>query len=187
MPPKTSGKAAKKTRSKAQKTIIKATTETNYAAYVAKVLKQFHPDIGISGKAMSIMNSFLNDSFERIAGEASRLTQYSKRSTITAKDIQTSVRFLLSGDLAKQAEREGVEALAKYTSSHLVDDTFSTTNELDGCSLRDIKEYIGAQYKVDAERLAPFLRNDLKGAVEEGTLIPTSRPSPFVKRKLRKK
>lgn len=134
---------------------------------------------------MSIVNSFLYDSFKRIAGEASRLTQYNKKSTITAKDIQTSVRLLMSGDLAKHAEREGVEAIAKYTCSHLIDDGFSTMNELDGSSLQDIKKYIAAQYKVDVEKLAPFLRNDLKSAVEAGSLIQTTRPSPFIKRKLR--
>ncbi|CAH1252697.1 HIST2H2BE [Branchiostoma lanceolatum] len=45
----------------------------SYAIYIYKVLKQVHPDTGISSKAMSIMNSFVNDVFERIAGEASRL------------------------------------------------------------------------------------------------------------------
>merc|ERR1712043_158357 len=45
----------------------------SYAIYIYKVLKQVHPDTGVSSKAMSIMNSFVNDIFERIAGEASRL------------------------------------------------------------------------------------------------------------------
>uniref|UniRef100_A0A1B0C9A7 Core Histone H2A/H2B/H3 domain-containing protein n=1 Tax=Lutzomyia longipalpis TaxID=7200 RepID=A0A1B0C9A7_LUTLO len=42
----------------------------SYAIYIYKVLKQVHPDTGISSKAMSIMNSFVNDIFERIAAEA---------------------------------------------------------------------------------------------------------------------
>merc|ERR1712066_100651 len=46
---------------------------TNYRRYTFKVLKQVHPDTGISSKGMSIMNSFVNDLFERIASEASRL------------------------------------------------------------------------------------------------------------------
>ena len=44
-----------------------------------QVLKQVHPDTGVSSKAMSIMNSFVNDLFERIAAEASKLAQYNKR------------------------------------------------------------------------------------------------------------
>lgn len=35
------------------------------------VLRQVHPDTGISNKAMAILNSFVNDIFERIATEAS--------------------------------------------------------------------------------------------------------------------
>ena len=42
----------------------------SYAIYIYKVLKQVHPDTGISSKAMGIMNSFVNDIFERIASFA---------------------------------------------------------------------------------------------------------------------
>ncbi|XP_039505407.1 histone H2A-like isoform X1 [Pimephales promelas] len=89
----------------------------SYAIYVYKVLKQVHPDTGISSKAMGIMNSFVNDIFERIAGEASRLAHYNKRSTITSREIQTAVRLLLPGELAKHAVSEGTKAVTKYTSS----------------------------------------------------------------------
>ena len=82
-----------------------------------KALKQVHLDTGISSKAMGIMNSFVNYIFERIAGEASRLAHYNKRSTITSKDIQTSVHLLLPRELAKHAVSEGTKVVTKYTSS----------------------------------------------------------------------
>ena len=66
---------------------------------------------------MSIMNSFVNDLFERIANEASRLAHYNKRSTISSREIQTAVRLLLPGELAKHAVSEGTKAVTKYTSS----------------------------------------------------------------------
>lgn len=66
---------------------------------------------------MSIMNSFVNDVFERIATEASRLANYNKRSTITSREVQTAVRLLLPGELAKHAVSEGTKAVTKYTSS----------------------------------------------------------------------
>jgi histone H2B len=47
-----------------------------YGTYIYKVLKQVHPDTGISSKAMSIMNSFVNDIFERIANESSKLSHH---------------------------------------------------------------------------------------------------------------
>ena len=57
----------------------------SYAIYIYKVLKQVHPDTGISSKAMGIMNSFVNDVFERIATESSRLAHYNKKSTISSR------------------------------------------------------------------------------------------------------
>lgn len=88
-----------------------------YSSYIYKVLKQVHPDTGISNKAMSILNSFVNDIFERIAGEASKLAAYNKRSTISSREIQTAVRLILPGELAKHAVSEGTKAVTKYTSS----------------------------------------------------------------------
>uniref|UniRef100_T1GHG9 Histone H4 n=1 Tax=Megaselia scalaris TaxID=36166 RepID=T1GHG9_MEGSC len=86
-------KSSEKKSGKAQKNISiskgdkekkrRARRKESYAIYIYKVLKQVHPDTGISSKAMSIMNSFVNDIFERIAAESSRLAQYNKRSTIT--------------------------------------------------------------------------------------------------------
>ena len=87
-------KAAKKTSSKedaegTMKKRKKARKET-YSSYIYKgtscqrasrdplandftciVLRQVHPDTGISNKAMGVLNSFVNDLFERIATEAS--------------------------------------------------------------------------------------------------------------------
>ena len=65
-----SGKAAKKaSKVKVPKTdkTKKRRRKESYAIYIYKVLRQVHPDTGISSKAMSIMNSFVNDIFERIA------------------------------------------------------------------------------------------------------------------------
>ncbi|XP_067883237.1 histone H2B-like, partial [Heterodontus francisci] len=87
----------------------------SYSIYIYKVMKQVHPDTGISSKAMSIMNSFVNDIFGRIAGEASRLAHYNMRSTISSREIQTAVRLLLTGELAKHAVSEGTKAVTKYT------------------------------------------------------------------------
>jgi len=88
-----------------------------YSTYIYKVLKQVHPDTGISRRAMGIMNSFINDIFERIAGEAGRLVRYNKKSTLSSREIQTAVRLLLPGELAKHAVSEGTKAVTKYTSS----------------------------------------------------------------------
>merc|ERR1712098_211245 len=87
----------------------------SYSAYILKVLKQVHPDTRISKKAMSIMNSFSTDIFEKLASEASRLVKYSKKATFTSRDIQTATRLLLPGELAKHAVSEGTKAGSKFS------------------------------------------------------------------------
>ena len=88
----------------------------SYHTYIFKVLKQVHPDTGMTRRSMSIMNSLMNDMFERIAGEAGRLVRYSKKSTLTSREAQTAVRLVLPGELAKHAVSEGTKAVTKYTS-----------------------------------------------------------------------
>ena len=116
MAPKAAKKPAKKVAKGGAKKRVKAKTET-YKIYIYKVLKQVHPDTGISSKAMSILNSFINDIFEKIAGEASRLARYNKKPTITSREIQTAVRLILPGELAKHAVSEGTKAVTKFTSA----------------------------------------------------------------------
>ena len=118
---KPAGKAPAKTAEKAKKsTAVKGKRKTRketFNTYIYKVLKQVHPYTGISNKAMSIMNSFVNDIFERVAEEASRLASYNKRSTISSREIQTSVRLILPGELAKHAVSEGTKAVTKFQSA----------------------------------------------------------------------
>ncbi|KAG2331942.1 hypothetical protein Bca52824_003122 [Brassica carinata] len=110
-PPKEAIGATDKKKKRSKKSI-----ET-YKIYIFKVLKQVHPDIGISSKAMGIMNSFINDIFEKLAQEASKLARYNKKPTITSREIQTAVRLVLPGELAKHAVSEGTKAVTKFTSS----------------------------------------------------------------------
>ena len=112
-PSKKSAKAPKKASgSKKNKKRIES-----YSSYIYKVLKQVHPDTGISKKGMSIMNSFINDIFERIAGEAGKLAKYNKKATLSSREIQTSVRLMLPGELAKHAVSEGTKAVTKFSST----------------------------------------------------------------------
>ncbi|CAI0398062.1 unnamed protein product [Linum tenue] len=110
--PKEGGAAAADKKKKRNKKSVET-----YKIYIFKVLKQVHPDIGISSKAMGIMNSFINDIFEKLAQESSRLARYNKKPTITSREIQTAVRLVLPGELAKHAVSEGTKAVTKFTSS----------------------------------------------------------------------
>eukprot|EP00914_Ancora_sagittata_P012123 GHVO01023409.1.p1 GENE.GHVO01023409.1~~GHVO01023409.1.p1 ORF type:complete len:140 (-),score=4.78 GHVO01023409.1:347-721(-) len=87
----------------------------SFSLYIYKVLKQVHPETGISKKSMSIMNSFINDIFDRLSNEAVRLIMYSKKRTLSSREVQTSVRLMLPGELSKHAVSEGTKAVTKYT------------------------------------------------------------------------
>ena len=122
MPPKVASKKVVDKTSSKKKAVTgekkrHAKRKESYSVYIYKVLKQVHPDTGVSSKAMSIMNSFVNDVFERIANEASKLAKYNKKSTISSREIQTAVRLLLPGELAKHAVSEGTKAVTKFQSS----------------------------------------------------------------------
>ena len=112
-----SKKPAKKTVAKGGKGGKRKSKTETYKIYIYKVLKQVHPDTGISSKAMSIMNSFINDIFERIALEASKLCRYSKKATLSSREIQTAVRLMLPGELSKHAVSEGTKAVTKFQSA----------------------------------------------------------------------
>jgi len=87
-----------------------------FSIYVYKVLRQVHNETGISKKSMAIMNSFINDLFEKIALEASKLVRYNKKQTLSAREIQSAVKLLLPGELAKHAIIEGAKAVNKFAS-----------------------------------------------------------------------
>eukprot|EP00485_Elphidium_margaritaceum_P009840 CAMPEP_0202685438 /NCGR_PEP_ID=MMETSP1385-20130828/1194_1 /ASSEMBLY_ACC=CAM_ASM_000861 /TAXON_ID=933848 /ORGANISM="Elphidium margaritaceum" /LENGTH=120 /DNA_ID=CAMNT_0049339783 /DNA_START=87 /DNA_END=449 /DNA_ORIENTATION=+ len=103
-------------RAKGKSTAHKKRAET-YNIYIYKVLKQVHPEMGVSKRAMFILNSFVHDIFDRICSEAAKLCQYSHKQTLSAREIQTAVQLVLPGELAKHAISEGGKAVNKYHAS----------------------------------------------------------------------
>jgi histone H1/5 len=57
--------------------------------------------------------------------------------------------------------------------SEMVDAAIGALKERGGSSLLAIKKYIAATYKVDVEKLAPFLKKYIKGAVVKGHFLQT--------------
>eukprot|EP00921_Rhytidocystis_pertsovi_P006365 GHVQ01010856.1.p2 GENE.GHVQ01010856.1~~GHVQ01010856.1.p2 ORF type:complete len:121 (+),score=19.96 GHVQ01010856.1:99-461(+) len=113
---KKSAKAAKTKKSTTgDKKKKRKTRAETYGSYIFKVLKQVHPETGISRKSMLIMNSFIADVFEKIAAEAGKLVKYNKKDTLSSREVQTAVRLVLPGELAKHAVSEGTKAVTKFT------------------------------------------------------------------------
>merc|ERR1711972_767065 len=97
--------AAKKTMNESGK------GNKTFSLYIYKVLKQVHPEKGISKKAMNIMNSMVYDIFDQIALQAAQLIRYTHKRTLSFKEIQTCVKLLLPGELAEHAIAEGSRAV----------------------------------------------------------------------------
>lgn len=57
--------------------------------------------------------------------------------------------------------------------SDMVNNAIKSLKERGGSSLQAIKKYLSSNYKIDAEKLAPFIKKYLKSAVSAGTLIQT--------------
>ncbi|XP_032699806.1 histone H2B subacrosomal variant-like [Lontra canadensis] len=89
----------------------------NYSLYVNRVLKEVVPQRGISSRTLDIMNTLINDIFERISMEACSLMCFRNRCTLTPEDIQKAVYLLLPGKLAKYAVAFGNEAVQRYVRS----------------------------------------------------------------------
>ncbi|XP_065757386.1 histone H2B-like [Phocoena phocoena] len=87
----------------------------SFAAYFPRVLKRIHEGLSLSQEAVNVMDSFVKDIFERIANEAARLVRSSKRSTLSSREIQTSVRLLLPGEVGKHAMSNASKAVIRYT------------------------------------------------------------------------
>lgn len=90
--------------------------DEEYKRYVFRVLKHVHPEQRISSKAMTVLNGFMNDMFERIAAEAAKLSMYTGKTTLSARGIQGAVKLVLPGELGKHAMTEGTKAVSTYMS-----------------------------------------------------------------------
>lgn len=110
-------KSQKITRPRPRRHRSRRALATAYGTYIYRVLKTIHPKQGMSKKAMSIMNSFVNDTFEKIAVEAGHLCQRNKTQTLGSREVQAATRLVLSGELAKHAISEGTKAIVTFKSS----------------------------------------------------------------------
>ena len=109
---------AKSAKKNVKKTVVRRRKGVeSYKSYIFRVMKQVHPEARISKKGMAIINNFVTDTFEKIATEASKLCRVHGNATMASRDVQSAIRLVLPGELAKHAVSEGTKAVTKYTSS----------------------------------------------------------------------
>lgn len=75
-----------------------------------------------------------------------------------------------SGSAAQKAKSKKP---AHPPTAEMVKNAIKTLKERGGSSLRAIKKYVAANYKVDAEKTSPFIKKYLKTAVASGDLVQT--------------
>ena len=63
------------------------------------------------------MNLFFNNIFERIITKEGKLATYNKKATLFSQEIQTSIRLMLPGKLAKHTVSEGTKVVTKFSSA----------------------------------------------------------------------
>lgn len=73
--------------------------------------------MGISMNSQKIMHDLIIHAYNKIVFEAINLTEIAKSITLSSREIQTGVRLVLPGELAKHAVSEGCKAVTKYVSS----------------------------------------------------------------------
>lgn len=89
-----------------------------FEVYVYRVLKQVHPDTGISGAALSIMVNLVKVDITKIVKVINQLLVRSGAKTVTDRDVQSAVKLCLPGELAKHAVSEGLKAIRKYNEAN---------------------------------------------------------------------
>jgi len=80
-----------------------------------KIQKYYFPNMTMSPKSIEMMNFAMSKILVKIAKESSRLCHLNKKTTVSSREIQTSVRLLFSRDVADDATKRGVEAVVKYS------------------------------------------------------------------------
>lgn len=128
---------------------------SSYSTFIYKVLKQLNVEAGVSKRAMDVMESFVNDIFERVATEAGALALRNKRQTITSREIQSALRLVLPTDLARHAISEGTVAVTRYSSSVGSKDAKPTASEGKASVKRNTTSAVSKDSKPSASSTNP--------------------------------
>lgn len=92
-----------------------AAPNNNFNLAINRVLKQVHPDSGMSGDALDTVNNLVNIVIEKLMNEVNNLMHSSTRKTVSSREIQSAVRLVFgNGELLKHAVSEGTKAVTKY-------------------------------------------------------------------------
>ncbi|CAH1384273.1 unnamed protein product [Tenebrio molitor] len=92
----------------------------------------------------------------------------------TASSVTTGSAATPQSHAKKEKKAKNPRAKPSHPpTSEMVNNAIKGLKERGGSSLQAIKKFVAANYKVDAEKVAPFIKKYLKGAVASGSLVQT--------------
>lgn len=111
---------------------------------IKEVLFQIYSkQVGITSDAKSQLNFILNKLASALITSANDITVLTNRSTLSSSNVQTAVRDVLPGELAKHAVADGVRAVTRFTSGAKVGEKFDVKEVrklMKGCELRKVRD-----------------------------------------------
>jgi histone H2B len=90
---------------------------TSFQTYIFRVMKEVKPELSISKKAMMLVNNILAELFIKIMQEARNLMIFSKKTTLSSKEIESSIKLHFPGELMKLAIQTSRGSLQKFTNA----------------------------------------------------------------------
>lgn len=94
----------------------RARGEPSYGSYIHRVMKKVHPDLSGSRAGIEITNAMVDYLVKTLAQNSVKVAGVAKKSTLSARHVQSACRMCFPGELANHAISEGSMALAKFTS-----------------------------------------------------------------------
>lgn len=92
--------------------------DVDFSTYIYRVLKKVDPSRGLSGDGLSSFNNFVRILLKKTMDGVNRLMLISGgKKTISSREVQSAVRLVFPGELAKHAVSQGTKAVTKYFSS----------------------------------------------------------------------
>ncbi len=91
-----------------------------YKSYIYKVMRQVYPEantVGMSSRAMDILNGMVIDLIDRLSKQAADFADHSGGVTMTSRHVQLAVRSIFKGQLAHHGVSEISKATNKYEKS----------------------------------------------------------------------
>ena len=99
----------------AKKRVQKLRDGNSFQTYIFRVLKEVKPDLSISKQSMTLLNQILADLFDDMMDESRRLMIFTKKNTLTSREVESAVKILFPGELRKLGVQYGKQSLAKFS------------------------------------------------------------------------